>query len=78
VETTTSNKNNLCSLLIQKGYSLFIIEDNYKHYLNDSAETKIKLTTFDNSSLEDMPFVNVLATIHIDRIKAYIENKNES
>ena len=73
-----SDQRNLFDLLTVKKYSLFIIKDNYKHHLNDRVETKVKLVPFDILSMEDMPFVNVIATVNIDRIKKYSENKHEN
>jgi FkbM family methyltransferase len=54
-----TDQNELCSTLLKKGYSLFAIEDNYKHEANESA-------------LDDMPFVNVFATINKGRVNQYL------
>jgi len=68
-----SHQNELCNMLMSRGYKLFMIEDDYRHYLNDVADPVIVLKEFSVFLLDNMPFVNLFATMNEEKVKLYLK-----
>ncbi len=67
-----STPDKLCAMLSDRGYALFIVEDNYTHDLSTKFDSAVKLRPYEESLVERMSFVNAFATLHPERFRQYI------
>ncbi len=72
LRVANSSPEQLASILIDKGYFLFVIDDDYHHRLNTSCNYKIRLRSFYGGVSSNISFVNVFATIHTKQIEQFL------
>ena len=67
-----SSPEALCALLLDRGYAIFLIEDDYRHRMNGAFNTTVKLVPYAGVLPDSVSFVNAFATVHPERIRAYL------
>lgn len=66
-----SSSRELCSILKEMGYSLFIISEGH-HEINFDPDIKIKIIPYEEYLLREASFINALAVIDNEIIRQYI------
>lgn len=73
LRAANSTPDKLCDMLLLRGYSIFIIEDDYAHRLNTKSNSVVKLLPYKGFSAGDVSFVNAFATMYPDSIRRYVQ-----
>lgn len=71
LKSSGSSQEILCDFLREKGYSIFMIEDNYSHKLNKAVDEKIKLRPYEDIFPDGLTFINAFATVSPELAKKY-------
>ena len=71
LEAAGSSSKDLCDSFIQKGYSLYVIDEG-NHGILYEPDMKIKLVPYADFALENVSFVNIFATIHPEKTQTYV------
>lgn len=71
LEVAGSSSKSLCDSFIQKGYTLYVIDEG-KHGILYEPDMKIELVQHADFALENVSFVNIFATIHPEKIQTYV------
>jgi len=73
LQAAGESSDGLCRILSDRGYSLFVIEDDYNHSFS-LKEPEIKIRPYVGSLSVDVSFVNVFATMNPHRYDSYINS----
>lgn len=71
LEAAGSSSKQLCDSFLQKGYSLYVIDEG-RHGILYEPDMKIKLVPYANFALKNVSFVNIFATIHPEKTQTYV------
>ncbi len=71
LEAAGSSSKGLCDSFLQKGYSLYVIDEG-RHGILYEPDMKIKLVPHVDFNLKNVSFVNIFATIHPEKTQTYV------